>query len=68
MTRWLDFDGQRLSVGEFGRLIDRAPSTVLHHLNKGRTPKWIADKAGHKNLPALLMLPKIVVGIDPIPV
>jgi len=52
MTRWLDFDGDRLSVGEFSRLIDRDPSTVLHHLKKGRTPEWIAAKAGF-DVPAL---------------
>jgi hypothetical protein len=50
MTRWMDFDGQRYSVGEFGRLISRDPSTVLHHLKKGRTPEWIAAKAGYNVL------------------
>jgi hypothetical protein len=53
MTRWLDFEGQRFRVGEFGRLIDRAPSTVLHHLNKGRSPEWIADTGMYKDVFAL---------------
>lgn len=46
-NRFVDFEGQSLTVAQFSRLIGVNKRRALYHLNKGRTPAQIAERYGY---------------------